>query len=75
MRQRNSIVSSRFTSTLHRAETQTTTTSRVRSDSNISTEVDEEVKVGHPVEPKSRVPILPPVLVCVIVFKKAMQKI
>ncbi|KFY30852.1 hypothetical protein V493_01621 [Pseudogymnoascus sp. VKM F-4281 (FW-2241)] len=61
VRHRNS-VSSRFTTALQRAETQTTTASRVRSDSNISTETDEGLKTGHPVEPKSRVAILPPVL-------------
>ncbi|OBT87911.1 hypothetical protein VE02_02629 [Pseudogymnoascus sp. 03VT05] len=61
VRHRNS-VSSRFTNALQRAETQTTIASRVRSDSNISTDTDEGLKTGHPVEPKSRVAILPPVL-------------
>lgn len=65
MRHRNS-VSSRFTSALQRAETQTTIASRVRSDSNISTDTDEGLKTGHPVEPKSRVAILPPVLVSAV---------
>lgn len=47
---------------LQRAETQTTTTSRVRSDSNLSAEGEEEKRFPHPVEPRSRTAMLPPVL-------------
>jgi hypothetical protein len=63
VRQRGSI-SSRFTNQLLRAETQNSTTGRLRSDSNISTEVEEEKTIEHPVEPRARTAMLPPVLVC-----------
>ncbi|KAF5574942.1 putative WD40 repeat [Fusarium pseudoanthophilum] len=44
-----------------RAETATTSNSRLRSNSNLDTE-DEEMAIAHPVEPRSRIPMLPPVL-------------
>ncbi|KAG8671306.1 hypothetical protein FPOAC1_004550 [Fusarium poae] len=44
-----------------RAETATTTNSRLRSNSNLDTE-DEEMAIAHPVEPRARIPMLPPVL-------------
>ncbi|KAG5756041.1 hypothetical protein H9Q70_001346 [Fusarium xylarioides] len=53
-------VSSRYTA-LQRAETATTTNSRLRSNSNLDTE-DEEMAIAHPVEPRARIPMLPPVL-------------
>ncbi|KAH6894266.1 WD40-repeat-containing domain protein [Thelonectria olida] len=59
VRHRGSI-SSRYT-TLQRAETGNTSNSRLRSDSNLEAE-DEEVTVTHPVEPRARIPTLPPVL-------------
>ncbi|KAJ3522082.1 hypothetical protein NM208_g13010 [Fusarium decemcellulare] len=59
VRHRGSI-SSRYT-TLQRAETATTSNSRLRSDSNLDAE-DEEVAISHPVEPRARIPMLPPVL-------------
>jgi catabolite repression protein CreC len=62
VRQRASI-SLRFTNLLLRTETQNSTTGRVRSDSNISTEVEEEKTIKHPVEPRARTAILPPVFV------------
>jgi hypothetical protein len=50
---------------LQRAETQNTSTSRMRSNSNLSSggEVEEEKLFPHPVEPRSRTAMLPPVLV------------
>ncbi|KAH8666722.1 WD40-repeat-containing domain protein [Xylariales sp. PMI_506] len=64
VRHRGSI-SSRTTA-LHRAETQGTSTSRLRSDSTLSTAADgdsyEEDDISHPVKPRSETPILPPVL-------------
>ncbi|KAH7019420.1 WD40-repeat-containing domain protein [Ilyonectria destructans] len=59
VRHRGSI-SSRYT-TLQRAETGNTSNSRLRSDSNVEAE-DEDLDVSHPVEPRSRIPMLPPVL-------------
>ncbi|KAI1850406.1 hypothetical protein JX265_001366 [Neoarthrinium moseri] len=48
---------------LHRAETQNTSISRLRSNSAVSTaDDDEEETISYPVEPRSRIPILPPVL-------------
>ncbi|CEF76794.1 hypothetical protein SNK03_004723 [Fusarium graminearum] len=52
-------VSSRYTA-LQRAET-ATSNSRLRSNSNLDTE-DEEMAIAHPVEPRARIPMLPPVL-------------
>lgn len=61
VRHRNSI-SSRVTG-LHRAETQGTSTSRLRSNSGLTGDDDEEDgAINHTVEPRGRVPILPPVL-------------
>ncbi|CEI60612.1 unnamed protein product [Fusarium venenatum] len=59
VRHRGSI-SSRYTA-LQRAETATTSNSRLRSNSNLDTE-DEEMAIAHPVEPRARIPMLPPVL-------------
>ncbi|KAM0202229.1 hypothetical protein ACHAPI_001414 [Fusarium lateritium] len=53
-------VSSRYTA-LQRAETATTSNSRLRSNSNLETE-DEDMAIAHPVEPRARIPMLPPVL-------------
>lgn len=50
-------ISSRITGGLHRAETATTTGSG-------SAEPEEKSSIRHPVEPKARITILPPVLVC-----------
>ncbi|RGP67372.1 putative wd40 repeat [Fusarium sporotrichioides] len=44
-----------------RAETATTSNSRLRSNSNLDIE-DEETAIAHPVEPRARIPMLPPVL-------------
>ncbi|KAI5464711.1 WD40-repeat-containing domain protein [Mariannaea sp. PMI_226] len=63
VRHRGSI-SSRYT-TLQRAETGNTSNSRLRSDSNLEAE-DEEGTIAHPVEPRARIPMLPPVLVSAI---------
>ncbi|ETS74288.1 putative catabolite repression protein creC [Pestalotiopsis fici W106-1] len=61
VRQRNSI-SSRVTG-LHRADTQGTSVSRLRSNSALTGDGDEEDgAINHTVEPRGRVPILPPVL-------------
>ncbi|KAK3331978.1 WD40-repeat-containing domain protein [Cercophora scortea] len=64
VRQRGSISSRR--ATLQRAETTNTAGSRLRSDSNLSAtpEADREDNtiVPHPVEPRSRTAMLPPVL-------------
>ncbi|KAI9743000.1 MAG: hypothetical protein M1818_003295 [Claussenomyces sp. TS43310] len=61
IRQRGSI-SSRFTSPLQKGEAQGTST-RLRSDSNISNDEDEDRStIKHAVEPKARTAILPPVL-------------
>ncbi|KAI8631130.1 WD40-repeat-containing domain protein [Xylariaceae sp. FL1651] len=61
-RQRGSI-SSRVP-TLHRAETQGTPTGRMRADSTVSAVDgdDEKTMINYPVEPRSNVAILPPVL-------------
>ena len=56
-------VSSRFANQLQRAETQTTTASRLRSNSNLSGD-EEEDKIEHPVEPRATTAMLPPVMVC-----------
>ncbi len=63
VRQRGS-VSSRLAS-LQRADTQNTTgTNRLRSNSNLSsTEPEEDKLFPHPVEPRARTAMLPPVLV------------
>ncbi|KAM0355920.1 hypothetical protein ACHAPU_000309 [Fusarium lateritium] len=53
-------VSSRYTA-LQRAETATTSNSRLRSNSNLETE-DEDMAIAHAVEPRARIPMLPPVL-------------
>jgi hypothetical protein len=66
VRQRGSI-SSRFTNPLARAETQNTTSSRLRSNSSVSAEVDEEHTIEHPVEPRAKTAMLPPVMVCHII--------
>ncbi|KAI2617772.1 WD40 repeat-like protein [Hypoxylon sp. NC1633] len=47
---------------LQRAETQGTSSSRLRSDSVVSAPDAEENDINHPVEPRSRTAILPPVL-------------
>lgn len=62
VRQRGS-VSSRFTNPLQRAETQNTSTSRLRSNSSPSYESDEDHTVEHPVEPRATTAMLPPVMV------------
>jgi len=56
-------VTSKLLSPLQRAETQTTTNgSRLRSDSNLSTEADDEmVLIKHPVVPRANTAMLPPV--------------
>ncbi|KAI0888256.1 WD40 repeat-like protein [Annulohypoxylon maeteangense] len=60
-RQRGSI-SSRLPAS-QRAETQSVATDRIRSDSVVSALLDaEENAINHPVEPRSRTAILPPVL-------------
>lgn len=61
MRQRGSI-SSRFASPLLRSETQNTSTSRLRSNSSLSVEGDEEHTIEHPVEPRATTAMLPPVM-------------
>ncbi|KAI1760045.1 WD40 repeat-like protein [Hypoxylon sp. FL1150] len=64
-RQRGSI-SSRLPA-LHRAETQGTSASRLRSDSTTSAaDGEEENTISHPVEPLSRTAILPPVLTKIV---------
>lgn len=65
VRAKRTSISSRITGALHRAETATTVGSRLRSDSNLSAEVEERSSIRHPVEPKARITILPPVLVCI----------
>jgi catabolite repression protein CreC len=62
VRQRGS-VSSRFPNPLQRAETQNTSTSRLRSNSSPSYESDEDHMVEHPVEPRATTAMLPPVMV------------
>lgn len=61
-------MSSRLT-LLQRAETENTTVSRLRSDSTLSGTEDEKGKIlPHPVESRSRIAMLPPVLVCLLVL-------
>ena len=59
VRQRNS-VSSRFG--LHRTETQVTNSTRLRSDSSVSADSDEEHLIEHRVEPRATTAMLPPVM-------------
>jgi hypothetical protein len=69
VRQRNSVVSSRFISPLQRAETQNTTSSRLRSNSSpppADGEEPEEHIIEHPVEPRATTAMLPPVMSKVI---------
>ncbi|KAI6709824.1 hypothetical protein JHW43_007634 [Diplocarpon mali] len=54
--------SSRFASPLQRAETQTTTTSRLRSNSSLSAESEDEHSIEHAVEPRANTAMLPPVM-------------
>ncbi|KDN61485.1 putative WD domain-containing protein [Colletotrichum sublineola] len=55
-------VSSRFANPLQRQETANTLTSRIRSNSTLSGgAVDEEGSIIHPVEPRARIAMLPPV--------------
>jgi hypothetical protein len=62
MRQRGSISS--HLNPLQRAETANSTASRVRSDSNLEVAAEDEVNgITHPVEPRAKIPMLPPVLV------------
>jgi hypothetical protein len=58
-------ISSRLASTLQRAETQNTTSSRLRSNSTISGDADEEHTIEHPVEPRATTAMLPPVMVLI----------
>ncbi|KAL3422068.1 catabolite repression protein crec [Phlyctema vagabunda] len=67
VRQPQGSIASRFTNVLQRAETQTTTTSRLRANSNLSAvDADTEQTITHPVEPRARTAMLPPVLSKVI---------
>lgn len=67
VRQRSSVS---VTSRLQRAETQNTSTSRLRSDSNLSATAGLEAEAAdggvfpQPVSSRASTPILPPVLVC-----------
>ena len=61
VRQRGSM-SSRF-NPLQRAETQNTSSSRLRSNSSPSDGDDEDHTVEHPVEPRATTAMLPPVMV------------
>lgn len=67
VRQRSSVS---VTSRLQRAETQNTSTSRLRSDSNLSATAGLEAETAdggvfpQPVSSRASTPILPPVLVC-----------
>ncbi|TKW58514.1 putative catabolite repression protein creC [Colletotrichum tanaceti] len=55
-------VSSRFVNPLQRQETANTSASRIRSSSTLSGgAVDEEGSIVHPVEPRARIAMLPPV--------------
>ncbi|PBP19557.1 hypothetical protein BUE80_DR009612, partial [Diplocarpon rosae] len=54
--------SSRFASPLQRAETQTTTTSRLGSNSSLSAEGEEKRGIEHAVEPRANTAMLPPVM-------------
>jgi len=61
VRQRGSI-SSRFANPLQRAETQTTGTTRLRSNSSLSASDEDEHLIEHPVEPRANTAMLPPVM-------------
>lgn len=56
-------VSSRFANPLQRAETSNTTASRLRSNSSLSTDGDDEHTIEHDVEPRATTATLPPVMV------------
>lgn len=62
VRQRGSI-SSRYTNILPRAEIQNSPSSRMGPNSSISSEAEDGPIIRHPVEPKARTAMLPPVLV------------
>ncbi|TAQ87505.1 hypothetical protein B7494_g4160 [Chlorociboria aeruginascens] len=62
VRHRGSI-SSRFVNPLQRAETQNTSTSKLRSNSVVSVDGTEEHVIEHPVEPRATTAMLPPVLI------------
>ncbi|RDL37064.1 WD40 repeat-like protein [Venustampulla echinocandica] len=66
VRQRGSILSRIANNPLQRAETQTTTGSRVRPNSVVSVDRDEESTIEHPVEPRATTAMLPPVMSKVI---------
>lgn len=55
-------ISSRFAPLL-RTETQNTSASRLRANSNISIDGDEDHSIEHPVEPRATTATLPPVMV------------
>ncbi|KIN01228.1 hypothetical protein OIDMADRAFT_145325 [Oidiodendron maius Zn] len=59
-------ISSRLTNTLQRAETQNTTPSRLRSNSSISADCEDDHTIEHPVEPRATTAMLPPVMSKVI---------
>ncbi len=62
-------MSSRFAPPLQRAETQNTSNSRLRSNSNPLREEEEgEHVIEHPVEPRAATAMLPPVMVRLFVF-------
>lgn len=63
VRQRGSILSRITNNPLQRAETQNTTGSRVRTNSAVSVDRDEESTIEHPVEPSATTAMLPPVMV------------
>lgn len=62
VRQRNSVTSA--TLKMQRTRTEGSSTTRLRSDSNLTSgSMAEDDEVVHPVEPRARTAILPPVLV------------
>lgn len=63
MRQRGSI-SSRLANPLQRSETQNTTASRLRSNSPLLVDREDDNTIEHPVEPRATTAMLPPVMVC-----------
>ncbi|KAF4634430.1 hypothetical protein G7Y89_g3675 [Cudoniella acicularis] len=65
VRQRGS-VSSRFANPLQRQETQNTTASRLRSNSAVSADGEDEHTIEHPVQPRATTAMLPPVMSKVI---------
>ncbi|CAG8958999.1 hypothetical protein HYFRA_00012158 [Hymenoscyphus fraxineus] len=66
VRNKRASVSSRFANPLQRSETQNTSASRLRSNSSLSVDREDDNTIEHPVEPRATTAMLPPVMSKVI---------